>query len=105
MVPAGDGFDVTFTVSNTGKVEAKEVAEVYVSPVNPKVLRPLRELKEYAKVSVPKGGSTTVTVHLPLRAFAYYSVADKDWRVDAGNYRIEIGKSSEDIVLGAEVSL
>ena len=55
VTPAGDGFDVSFTVRNTGGVDANEVAEVYVAPIEPKILRPTRELKEYQKVFVPKG--------------------------------------------------
>lgn len=105
VTPAGDGFDVAFTITNTGKVSAKEVAEIYVSPVDPQIVRPARELKEYEKVLVPAGGSVDVKVHLDLRSFAFYDVMHHDWAVDSGTYRIEVGKSSADIVLSAEVTL
>ena len=62
-------------------------------------------LKEYEKVFVPKGGSVDVKVHLDLRSFAFFDVTHHDWAVDSGTYRIEIGKSSADIVLSAEVTL
>ena len=105
VTPAGDGFDVSFTVRNTGGVDAKEVAEVYVAPVEPKILRPARELKEYQKVFVPKGGSASVKVHLDLRAFSFYDANLHDWAFDSGTYRIEVGRSSADIVLSQEVTL
>jgi beta-glucosidase len=105
VTPSVDGFDISFTVRNTGKVDAKEVAEVYIAPVDPKILRPARELKEYQKVFVPKGGSASVKVHLDLRAFSFYDVDLHDWAFDSGRYRIEIGRSSEDIVLSQEVTL
>lgn len=105
VTPAGEGFDVSFKVSNTGKTDAKEVAQIYVAPVDPKVLRPARELKEYEKVFVPKGGSVDVKVHLDLRSFAYYNVSNHEWTVDSGKFRIEVGSSSEDILLSEEVSL
>ena len=105
VTPAGDGFDVAFTITNTGKVDAKEVAEIYVAPVDAQIVRPARELKEYEKVFVPKGGSVDVKVHLDLRSFAFFDVTHHDWAVDSGTYRIEVGKSSADIVLSAEVTL
>ena len=99
VVPSGDGYDVTFTVKNTGKMDGKEIAEVYVAPVNPKVLRPAKELKGYDKVVLAKGKSSTVTVHLPYSAFAYYSTPIHDWKVDNGDYQILVGASSGDIRL------
>ena len=105
VAPSGDGFDVTFTVANTGRTDAKEVAEVYVAPVDSKVLRPARELKGYEKVFVPKGGKAEVTVHLDLRAFAFYDAKLHDWAFDSGTYRIEVGSSSADILLTDEVTL
>jgi beta-glucosidase len=104
VVPSGDGYDVTFTVKNTGKVDGKEVAEVYVAPVNPKVLRPAKELKGYEKVAIAKGKSSTVTVHLPHSAFAYYSTPIHDWKVDSGEYQILVGASSGDIKLQGKVN-
>ena len=104
VVPSGDGYDVTFTVKNTGKVDGKEVAEVYVAPVNPKVLRPAKELKGYEKVAIAKGKSSTVTVHLPHSAFAYYSTPIHDWKVDSGEYQILVGASSGDIKVQGKVN-
>ena len=106
VTPAGDGFDVTFSIKNTGKMDAKEVAEIYVAPVSETtVLRPARELKEYEKVLVPKGGSVDVKDHLDLRSFAYYNVSHHEWTVESGQFRIEVGSSSEDILLSEEVNL
>lgn len=104
VVPSGDGYDVTFTVKNTGKVDGKEVAEVYVAPVNPKVLRPAKELKGYEKIALAKGKSSTVTVHLAHSAFAYYSTPIHDWKVDGGEYQILVGASSGDIRLQGKIN-
>lgn len=105
VVPAGDGFDVNFTVRNTGKVAGAAVPQIYVAPLSPKVLRPARELKGFEKVSLPKGASQQVSIHLSRADFAYYSTADHDWKVDAGTYKIQLGTSSQDIVLEQSVKL
>lgn len=106
--PAGEGFDVTFTITNTGKVEASEVAQVYVAPVNPKVIRPAHELKGYEKVKIAagkKGNSAQVTVHLDRDAFARYCSKSHKWVVDAGEYKIQVGSSASDILLEETVTV
>lgn len=104
-VKAGDGFDVTFTVRNTGKADAKEVAQVYVAPENPSVMRPARELKGYDKKLIAKGAGAQFTMHLGPDAFSYYDEASHGWKLDPGKYRILIGASSEDIRLEIPVTV
>jgi beta-glucosidase len=102
---AGDGFDVSFTVKNTGKADAKEVAQVYVAPVNPSVMRPARELKGYDKKLIAKGASQRFTIHLGPDAFSYYDEAAHAWKVAPGTYKIQVGASSADIRLEIPVQL
>ena len=101
----GNVFDVTFTVTNTGSCEASEVAQVYVAPKEPSVIRPHHELKGYSKVTLAKGASQTVTIRLEAPAFSFYDVAIHDWRVDSGKYGILVGASSSDIRLQEEISV
>lgn len=103
VAPSGDGFDVTFTLTNNGKLAAAEVAQVYVGEANPTVPRPVKELKGYSKVRLGKGESKTVTVHLDGRAFSYYDVNVHDFKANAGKFNIMVGASSEDIRLSAEI--
>ena len=104
-VKAGDGFDVSFTVRNDGAMDAKEVAEVYVAPVKPSVMRPAKELKGYDKILISKGASVKYTIHLGPDAFSYYDVKSHSWKLDPGQYKILIGSSSEDIRLEVPVEL
>lgn len=46
---------VSFDIENTGKMDASEVAQVYVHDVQSSVPRPLKELKGYEKVFLKKG--------------------------------------------------
>ena len=75
------------------------IAQIYVAPVNPSVLRPSHELKGYDKKLIGKGASARYTVHLGPDAFSYYSTADHTWKLDPGRYIIQIGASSGDIRL------
>ena len=104
-VKAGDGYDVTFTVTNTGDFDAAEVAQVYVGEQNPVVVRPAKELKGYDKVFVKAGESVEVKVHLPESAFAYYDVDIHGWNVTPGMFNIMVGAASDDIRLQTEVKM
>lgn len=105
VLPSGDGYDVLFTVRNTGEMEAKEVAQVYVAPLNPSLPRPLRELKGYDKQSIAKGEAVSYCIHLGPDAFSHYDVASHSWKTDPGQYRIEVGASSADIRLDCTIEL
>lgn len=104
VTPSGDGFDVTFTVSNTGKVDGSEAAQIYVCPLDSSVRRPERELKGFEKIRLPKGNSSSVTIHLGKDAFSHYDVDSHDWTCESGRFRILVGGSSADIRLETTVS-
>ena len=100
-----DGYDVSFTITNTGSFDAAEVAQVYVGEVNPDVARPAKELKGYDKVFVKAGESARVKVHLPESAFAFYDVDIHGWRVNHGLFDIMVGASVSDIRLSGQVDV
>ena len=99
------GYNVKFTVKNTGKQRAAEAAQVYVGAVKPAEARPARELKGYKKVELAPGESASVSVFLTSGSFARYSVAEHDWVVDKGAYCVQIGASASDIKLQVPVNL
>ncbi len=90
---------VSFSVKNTGPREGKEVAQLYVGAVDPRVPRPVRELKGYEKVSLKPGESAEVRIVLDSDAFAYYDLNRHDFTVDSGSYTISVGASARDIKL------
>lgn len=102
---SSDGFDVSFTIENTGTVAAAETAQVYVAPVNPSLPRPAHELKGFAKRLLAAGEKQRVTVHLDSSAFAHYDVYVHDWVIDSGRYVLQVGASSADIRLSAECKI
>lgn len=102
---ADDGYDVTFVIENVGSCEAAEVAQVYVSPVNPAVVRPERELKGFVKANLEKGQRKTLVVNLPADSFSHFDIDSHSWVTDKGVYRIQIGTSSLDICLETTVEL
>ncbi|MBQ8591234.1 MAG: glycoside hydrolase family 3 C-terminal domain-containing protein [Lachnospiraceae bacterium] len=100
-----DTLTVSVDVTNTGKVAGKEAVQLYVSDKESTVLRPVKELKDFAKVELAPGETKTVTFTLGKRAFAYYNTELNDWHVETGDFDIMIGKSSRDIVLTETVTV
>jgi beta-glucosidase len=106
VMTLGDGkWKVEFNVKNTGRVGGSEVAQLYVGEVSPKVARPVRELKGFQKLHLAPGTSQHVTLVLDKRAFSYYAAGSGTWIADAGEYRVQVGDSSEELPLEKLVSL
>ena len=103
--PVKDGFEVSFTIANTGDFDASEVAQVYVGEVSPVVARPAKELKGYEKVFIKAGESAQVKVLLPEFAFAFYDVDSHSWQVNPGAFDIMVGASVSDVRLQTSVNL
>ncbi len=92
-----DGVTVSVDVTNTGPVAGKEVVQVYVRDRAANLVRPPKELKGFAKVSLQPGETKTVTIPLDFRAFAYYHPAYAQWITEDGTFDILVGASAADI--------
>jgi len=102
---SGPRFEASFDVTNTGDREGKEVAQLYISDGHSAVARPPKELKGFAKVDLKPGETQTLTIPLDTRSLAYYDVAGRQWRAEAGTFGVLVGSSSADIELTGEIKL
>jgi beta-glucosidase len=100
-----DLVKVSFTVTNTGNRAGAEIAELYVGEKNPTVPRPIKELKGFKKVFLQPGESSSVTLDLDQRSFAYFNTATEQWDALPDTYDILVGASSQDIRLNGQFKL
>jgi len=100
-----DSLIVRVDVANVGRVESKEVVQLYVEDEEARVLRPPRELKGFRKINLKPGEKKTVEFELSRRAFAFWSEEHGDWVVETGDFIISIGASSRDIALSSRVKV
>ena len=100
-----EGLEVSITIKNTGSVEGKEIAQLYVSDKTGVEIRPEKELKGFEKVSLKPGESKTVTFKLDQRSFAYWNTDINNWYAPSGKYILSVGASSRDIRATAEVDV
>ena len=92
-----DTIQATFTLTNTGDREGAEVAQLYVSDPVCSVMRPVKELKGFKKVSLKPGESRRITLDIPVSSLAFYSEAQSQFVVEPGEFILQLGASASDI--------
>lgn len=96
---------VSVDVTNISKVAGKEVIQLYVAADHKNVVTPARELRAFDKVFLEPGEKKTVKFTLDKRDFAYWNEEIGDWEAPTGNYKVQIGKSAENIIFEKEVEV
>jgi beta-glucosidase len=97
-VTAGEPFEVSVDVKNTGRRSGMQTVELYVGDeATTAVIEPVKELKGFRKVSLAPGQTRTVTFTVSPRDLSYYDVHRPGWVSTPGPHRILIGSSSRDI--------
>jgi beta-glucosidase len=100
-----DGLTVALDVRNTGDRAGAEVVQLYVRERAPRLRRPDKELRAFAKLALEPGEQREVTFRLEPRDFASYDTRVATWRTDSGDFDFLLGASSRDIRLQETVTL
>jgi len=90
-----DTITVSVDLTNTGKIDGKEIVQLYVNDVVSSVVTPLKQLRGFAKVEI--GAGETKTVELPLKISDLAVVKqDESYVVEPGEFIIMVGPDSRD---------
>ena len=90
-----DILSVSVEVKNIGNVAGDEIVQLYISDKYCSVTRPVKELKEFQRVSLKPDESKVITFELDKSAFAFYDL-DMNFIIEAGEFDIHVGNSSRD---------
>lgn len=101
--PTTGNISVELDVQNTGKMEAQEVVQIYVSDKQCSVIRAPKELKAFRKINLKQGEKKRVTFTLDKNAFAFWDVKTHDWKIEGGEFVISAGNSSASLTLSQPV--
>jgi beta-glucosidase len=101
----GDTFAVSLDVSNTSARPGAEIVQLYVSPPDSSVPRPIHELKAFARVSLSAGQTRPVEMDVDRANLGYWDESTHGVKVDPGLYRFAVGESSRDILASAGIRL
>jgi len=93
-----DVISITCEIKNTGNLSGKELIQVYVNDVKSSVLRPLKELKGFKKVSLNSGESKSIQIDIPVKDFAFFDDKKMNWKLETGQFKLMIGTSSKNII-------
>ena len=91
----GDEVTVSFCITNSGCVRASEAALVFTAHENETVFLPVKELRDFVKVTLDPGQTREMRLTLDTKAFGYYNTLIGDWYAESGTYRILVGPSSD----------
>ncbi|MBP5618716.1 MAG: glycoside hydrolase family 3 C-terminal domain-containing protein [Clostridia bacterium] len=94
------GLTASFDITNVGKVDGKEAAQLYLSFESGEAGRPAIELKGFTKVFVPAGQTVRATITVDAREMRYFSLKEQKF-VPIGACTVKIGKNARDLVLEA----
>ena len=98
-----DEKGVSFEISNVGDASGKEIAQLYVGLNESALIRPVKELKGFAKVELQPGETKKVEIQFDDKTFRYFNVKTNKWEIEKGVYDVLIGASSDDIRLKATI--
>ena len=88
-------YRLQFTLSNKGKREGTEVAQVYIKRMAD-VDGPIKTLKAYKRIDLKAGESKKVSIDLPRNSFEVWDAQTNTMRVLPGKYQVFVGGSSAD---------
>ena len=95
---AADGtLTVTVAVKNTGSIAGKEIVQLYIGDDKCSVLRPVKELKHFAKVGLAPGEEKSVTFTLTPDDLKFYDEASAAWKYEPGKFKAYVCASSADV--------
>ncbi len=92
---APDGsLKVEADITNTGDMRGGEVVQLYIGCNGSAVDRPVKELKDFARVHAEPGETKTASFEIDAADLAYYDVETKSWVVEETEYTVYVGSSS-----------
>lgn len=95
-LPTDGGIRVRCTVTNTGDRTGDQVVQLYYHFSGAHVIRPVKQLVGFARVTLAPGESKTVTFHLQAAQLGYYN-EDMAFVVEPGPAELSLGTSSADL--------
>jgi beta-xylosidase len=104
-VPIDDGtINLSVELENSGEREGSEVVQVYVRDVYASLVRPVKELKAFKRVTLQPKQRAVVSFGIPVDMLNFTN-RDNRRTIEAGEFEIMVGASSSDIKLKRRVEV
>ena len=96
ITPNGQ-LKVSADVQNTGKRAGDEVVQLYIRDVAASMVRPVKELKGFKRITLKPGESQHVEFTLGPEHLGFYN-REMKYVVEPGEFKVMVGSSSEDVI-------
>lgn len=87
-------YALSFDLTNTGKRDGEEVAQLYLTPETASVVQPVKQLKHFKRVAIKKGETVRVTFDLLPEDFKIIGSSLQPV-IEPGPFHVFVGPSSE----------
>ena len=87
---------VSVDVTNTGNYDGEEIVQLYVADEVASMVRPVKELKGFQKVFIPKGQTKRVEFKLNVKDLGFWNSL-MQYVVEPGTFEIMVGTNSEEL--------
>lgn len=95
VISGNESLEVKTTITNSGKMDGVEIVQLYIQDLFSSVTRPVKELKDFARVELKAGESKTISFTITPDKLAFL---DKELNriVEKGEFVVMVGSSSDD---------
>lgn len=94
-----DTAKLVVTVENTGKVKGADVIQLYIGCEGSKVDRPVKVLRDFARVTLEPGECKRIALSVKKDQMAYFDEKANEWKTEDIQYIAYVGDSSRDCEL------
>jgi beta-glucosidase len=92
-----DSLRVAVEVTNTGKIKGDEIVQLYMQDEFGSVTRPMKELKDFRRLTLNAGEKKNVEFTLTTAQLAFFG-RDMKRIVEPGTFRVFVGTSSVEVL-------
>lgn len=106
-IEAGDLVNVSFDLKNIGDVKGEEVAQLYLSLItsDADIPMPKKQLRGFKKILLEAGETKSISFQIEPEDLYIYSEIDSSYKVPEGDYKVQIGGSSDELPLNVDFNI
>lgn len=94
-ITPNEAITASIKVTNTGKMDGDEVVQLYIRDKVSSATRPVKELKDFRRISLKAGESKTVDFIIDPSKLMFWD-KNMNYVVEPGDFEVMIGRSSDD---------
>jgi beta-glucosidase len=94
VMGSGDTIRVSIPIRNTGSFDGEEIVQLYIRDMVASLTRPVKELKAFKKISLPRGEEATVQFEITVEDLKFVN-GNLDYVAEPGDFKVMVGPDSE----------